>query len=279
VDTFQLPIKIDIIKHRQEVHGKSTSSHARMIAPDYCKIYEYPDIPDYSAEHEDVVLIFPSTKSVSISSLFKGVSTSDFIENQGLESGFHVGTMQKKNLDDILSDEGRDKLTADDEKPKQYTLENLPFKRAVFIDSTWKQCRGIYKDPRINSLKSCIIQNRITKFWRTQKGAPKWYLSTIEAIHQFLLEVHINAWGISQSYYNDCLEDLQLDASFIPPSMVFESSENNQNSLCEPYSGQYDNLLYFFSFLYSLIHSLDNANGKLNILDHKFEKSVDIGIE
>lgn len=212
---------------------------------------------------DDVVLIFPSTKSVSISSLFKGVSSSDFIENQGLEMGFQVGTMQRKSLNDILSDKGRDKLSAADEKEKQYTLDNLPFKRAVFIDSTWKQCRGIYKDPRINSLKSCIIQNRITKFWRTQKGAPKWYLSTIEAIHQFLLEVHISAWGISRNYFENCLEDLQLDSSFIPASKIID---REPDSLCKPYNGQYDNLLYFFSFLYSLIHSLDDANGKLNIL-------------
>lgn len=232
-----------------------------MIAPDYCQIYEYPDIPDYDVE--TTVLIFPSTKSVSISSLFKGVSSSDFIENQGLESGFQVGTMQKKNLEDILSDVARDKLTSEDEKEKQYTAENLPFKTAVFIDSTWNQCRGIYKDPRINSLKSCIIQKRITKFWRTQKGAPNWYLSTIEAIHQFLLEVHINAWGISHNYFTECLEDLQLDASFIPPSKIIKKPESGEDL---SYSGQYDNLLYFFSFLYSLIHSMDDANGKLNIL-------------
>jgi hypothetical protein len=25
----------------------------------------------------------------------------------------------------------------------------VPFTRVVFIDSTWNQCRGIYKDPRI----------------------------------------------------------------------------------------------------------------------------------
>jgi hypothetical protein len=204
------------------------------------------------------VLIFPSTKSVSISGLFKGNSFEDF-NYQTRGKGFNIKTLQVENVDDILSDKSKEKSAPE----KEYTLDNLPFKRAVFIDSTWKQCRGIYKDPRINSLKSCIIQNRITKFWRTQKGAPNWYLSTIEAIHQFLLEVHINAWGISQKYYDECLDDLQLDKSFIPPEKIIEDPGD---SLEKPYSGQYDNILFFFSFLYSLIHSLDDANGKLNIL-------------
>lgn len=169
--------------------------------------------------------------------------------------------MLKKNLEEItIADDSREKKCAD----KKYSLETLPFKRAVFIDSTWKQCRGIFKDPRISSIKSCVIQKRITKFWRHQKGAPNWYLSTIEAIHQFLLEVHVSAWGISQTYYDKCLEDLQLDASFIPSDKIKpDGSAEAESSLCQPYNGQYDNILYFFAFLYSLIHSLDDKNGKL----------------
>lgn len=194
------------------------------------------------------------------------MSAFDFKENYGLEKGFSIGTLLKMNLDEIISDEDKMKLDTEEQTETQYTLNNLPFKRAVFIDSTWKQCRGIYRDPRISSIKSCIIQNRKTKFWRHQKGAPDWYLATIEAIHQFLLEVHISAWGISQRYYDNCLVDLQLDASFIPESkIVTDMSEINQeNSLFKPYDGQYDNILFFFSFLYSLIHSLEDKNGKLN---------------
>lgn len=259
-----MPIKIDIIKHKQEIFGKSTSSHAKIIAPDHVSIYEYPNIPDYSAEAADVILIFPSSKSVSIASLFKGVSTFDFKENYGLEKGFSIGTLLKKNLDEIISDDDRKKLETEEQTENHYTMDNLPFKRAVFIDSTWKQCRGIYRDQRISSIKSCIIQNRKTKFWRHQKGAPDWYLATIEAIHQCLLEVHFSAWGISKRYYDNCLSDLQLDVSFIPESKIISDTNNQEDSLCNPYDGQYDNILYFFSFLYSLIHSLEDKNGKLN---------------
>lgn len=45
---FQLPIKIDIIKHRCEVAGKSTAVHAVILAPDDARIYVYPDFPEIS---------------------------------------------------------------------------------------------------------------------------------------------------------------------------------------------------------------------------------------
>lgn len=47
---FQLPIKIDIIKHASEIDGKSTAAHAAVIAPEDVTIYTYPCIPDYSTE-------------------------------------------------------------------------------------------------------------------------------------------------------------------------------------------------------------------------------------
>lgn len=262
-------MKIDIIKHKQEVDGKSTSSHARIISPDHVTIYEYPNIPDYSSK-EEVILIFPSTKSVSISSLFKGVTNDDLKHNHGLEKGFNVGTLLTRHLNEIMTEKAKEKLAIVGKTDDKYSLNNLPFKRAVFIDSTWKQCRSIYKDSRIYSIKSCVIQNRKTKFWRHQKGAPKWYLSTIEAIHQFLLETHVNAWGISQKYYNECLDDLDMDKSFITPSKVISIKEcSTSNEFGIPYDGQYDNLLFFFSFLHSLINSFEDVNGKVSSVNMK----------
>lgn len=177
-----------------------------------------------------------------------------------------MGTLLMTSLNEIISDGDRENLRKD-QVETTYTLENLPIKKAVFIDSTWKQCRGIYKDDRINSLKSCIIQNRITKFWRTQKGAPRWYLSTIEAIHQFIFEFHISAWGISREYHDRCLADLELiDDSFIPSSKIIDCSNDpdiHGDNRCKPYDGQYDDLLFFYSFLYSLIHSLEDINGTI----------------
>lgn len=52
---FQLPIKVDIIKHANEVDGKSTAVHAAILAPDDVTIYTYPSVPDYSPD-ENVCL-------------------------------------------------------------------------------------------------------------------------------------------------------------------------------------------------------------------------------
>lgn len=54
---FQLPIKIDIIKHPQEIDGKSTAIHGCILAPEDVKIYTYPDLPDTSKG----ILVFPSS--------------------------------------------------------------------------------------------------------------------------------------------------------------------------------------------------------------------------
>jgi hypothetical protein len=264
VPNVKLPFKIDIVKHRQEADGKSTSCHAKMLAGSQVNIYEYPNIPDYEKEKEDCVLLFVSPNAVDIKSLFKGCRKLELKENYGLEKGYRIGTLLTKNLKEIVDEEKQQEVVSNSNKSEDvYTLDNLPFKKAVFIDSTWKQCRGIYQDQRIQALSTVIIQNRITKFWRKQKGAPNWFLSTIEAIHQFLVEFHINAWGISKTYYDNCLKDFQLlNTDWIPEDKII-SLDTEQNELITPYNGQYDNLLFFFSFVHSLIHSLDNPNQPL----------------
>ncbi|XP_063224248.1 tRNA-uridine aminocarboxypropyltransferase 1 isoform X2 [Bacillus rossius redtenbacheri] len=66
---------------------------------------------------------------------------------------------------------------------------NPPVSRAVFIDSTWNQSRGIYKDPRLRALPCVVLGSRVSQFWRHQKGSPRWYLATVEAVHQFCAEL------------------------------------------------------------------------------------------
>jgi len=67
IPKIRLPVKVDIIKHKKEIDGKSTSSHAKMIAPDDVEIYEFPNFPDYTKEPPgDIILIFPSSRATSI---------------------------------------------------------------------------------------------------------------------------------------------------------------------------------------------------------------------
>ncbi|XP_069622145.1 tRNA-uridine aminocarboxypropyltransferase 1 isoform X2 [Ranitomeya imitator] len=99
-------------------------------------------------------------------------------------------------------------------------------KKVVFIDSTWNQTNKIISDERLQGLVSVELTERKTCFWRHQKGSPETYLSTIEAIYYFMVDFH--------------MQILEKD-----------------------YNGDYDNLLFFFSFMYKLVRDAKQAAGKL----------------
>lgn len=69
------------------------------------------------------------------------------------------------------------------------------------------------------------LKTRKTCFWRHQKGKPDTFLSTIEAIYYFLVDYH---------------RAVQK----------------------EEYRGQYDNLLFFYSFMYRLIKEARRSGEK-----------------
>ncbi|XP_001649526.2 DTW domain-containing protein 1 [Aedes aegypti] len=241
----QLPIKIDIIKHRNEIEGKSTAIHAAILAPEDVKIYTYPDIPDYRDE-EGVVLIFPTPDALTVASLCSG-ELPKIKDNYGLPKGHHIGTLLRCRLTDIVSEEAPSRA---DETKKQQLAQRLPVKKAVFIDSTWSQCRGIYKDERVACLRTVVIQNRISQFWRHQKNSPRWFLATVEAVHQFLIELHINAFGLDSRY-----QGLKhLGYLNFPHDKLVQWEDGLENGQASPYNGQYDNLLFFFLHMYNLIH-------------------------
>ncbi|RWS31240.1 DTW domain-containing protein 1-like protein [Leptotrombidium deliense] len=178
----RLPLKVDIIKHAKEVDGKSTSSHAAILAPNDVKLYIYPNVPDFS--NEKVVLVFPNDKALTMDKYF--------------------------------------------EKCKYSAGENLkfPFDRVVFIDSTWRQTKLILSDPRMKSLPTICLQSHLSLFWRHQKEKPLTYLSTIEAIYYFFVDLH----------------------------SISEKSE---------YSGQYDNLLFFFKYTFFKVREVYERKQKI----------------
>ncbi|XP_040198565.1 tRNA-uridine aminocarboxypropyltransferase 1 [Rana temporaria] len=105
--------------------------------------------------------------------------------------------------------------------------ENIDcLKKVVFIDSTWNQTNKILSDERLQGLAAVEMTERKTCFWRHQKGTPDTYLSTIEAIYYFMVDYHIQI--------------LEKD-----------------------YHGEYDNLLFFYSFMYKLVKNAKHAAGKL----------------
>lgn len=288
VPKVKLPVKIDIIKHASEIDGKSTAAHAAVIAPDDVTIYTYPCIPDYSTD-ENVVLIFPGKNALSIQ---------EYVD---------------KSINESCG--GEDVDSSEPLAKKPYTPVEVPISRAVFIDSTWNQSRGIYKDQRLREIPCVVIQSRISQFWRHQHGSPRWFLATIEAIHQFLVELHI----ICKLGFNNVTENAEQIKNIAPPEedlgalelkSSISNSEGHKNpmttsqsktesdeyverssrpdkqpskfvknlalcrgirsdsggdpeiNLCGPdqwvgkYGGDYDNLLFFFQFMYHKIHSI-----------------------
>ena len=230
---FQLPVKVDIIKHRREIDGKSTSAHAAVLAPNDVNIYTYPNVPDYVLDGR-TVLLFPGAEARTVRELYTGKedapSYSDLLLAE-LPSGYNVGTLMTKVLNHKDSDE-------------IHHVHELPIDRVVLIDSTWNQSRGIYADERLQKIPTIVLQQRASQFWRHQRGSPRWYLSTIEALHQLLLELHICAWGRSEHY-----------ESFLTIHCPVHRTDDHHPQ-CQPYSGQYDNLLYFFKFMYEKLHTL-----------------------
>ncbi|XP_073509184.1 tRNA-uridine aminocarboxypropyltransferase 1 [Phyllobates terribilis] len=119
-----------------------------------------------------------------------------------------------------------DKSDNEDKSVKVPGVNINYLKKVVFIDSTWNQTNKIISDERLQGLVSVELTERKTCFWRHQKGSPETYLSTIEAIYYFMVDFH--------------MQILQKD-----------------------YNGEYDNLLFFFSFMYKLIRDAKQAAGKL----------------
>ncbi|XP_027587917.1 tRNA-uridine aminocarboxypropyltransferase 1 isoform X2 [Pipra filicauda] len=149
---------------------------------------------------------------------------------------FHLQKYTKKgvcNSDDDCSKEPvlkQAKIEPEEEKSPNECIpssrnEGTGLKKIIFIDSTWNQTNKIITDERLQGLLQIELKTRKTCFWRHQKGKPDTYLSTIEAIYYFLVDYH-------------------------------------QEVLKENYKGQYDNLLFFFSFMYTLIKNAKCCAGK-----------------
>ncbi|XP_037553116.1 tRNA-uridine aminocarboxypropyltransferase 1 [Nematolebias whitei] len=100
-----------------------------------------------------------------------------------------------------------------------------PLQKVVFIDSTWNQTNKISTDERLHGLVQVELKARKTCFWRSQKGKPDTYLATIEALYYFMKDFHQQCLGLE-------------------------------------YDGEYDNLLFFYSFLHSVINTAKSAAGR-----------------
>ncbi|XP_046377047.1 tRNA-uridine aminocarboxypropyltransferase 1-like isoform X2 [Haliotis rufescens] len=261
----RLPLKVDVIKHPYERDGKSTACHAAVISPDV-SIHIFPVIPDYDKNR--TLLVFPGGDAVQLKDLAASTQRSSLTdpdaskaasdkceieENTECDNTHHPDS---KNIKDRLCSSDNippcqangsttivphnsppnNQLSSEDAGgPNSDSLEEEakvasapPFDRVVFIDSTWNQTYRISQDERLNGLRKVELQSRTTNFWRSHRGNPETYLSTIEAIYYFVCDYH----------------ELFLSTA---------------------YEGQYDNLLFFFACLHEKVNSAKNKKkNKIN---------------
>lgn len=121
-------------------------------------------------------MIFPTHNSIHVDGIFDGHVRLESVDDLQLPKGINRSTLLKYRLHEVANDENHSL----DRSNSKYTRDNLPIKKAVFIDSTWNQCKSIFSDPKINCLRTVVLQNRLSQFWRHQKGSPRWFLATIE---------------------------------------------------------------------------------------------------
>uniref|UniRef100_UPI003AAF9C26 tRNA-uridine aminocarboxypropyltransferase 1 n=1 Tax=Centroberyx gerrardi TaxID=166262 RepID=UPI003AAF9C26 len=222
IPSIKLPVKIDIIKHPNETDGKSTAIHAKILAPSDVTIYTYPCIPEY--ERDNVVLVFPGPGSVTIQDMMQCLHhRADNRSHDSSDEPCPKRLRSEEALGATHIAEDLGSRTPDEAKGSESRV--YPLQRVVFIDSTWNQTNRIITDERLQALLQVELKMRKTCFWRHQKGKPDTYLSTIEAIYYFLKDYH-------------------------------------KHCLAQEYSGEYDNLLFFYSYLHSLITKAKISAGK-----------------
>lgn len=102
-------------------------------------------------------------------------------------------------------------------------LDFSKIKHVVFVESQWHTAKRILKAPQVARLPHVKIENYETRFWRWQNFGNEG-LATIEAIYYFYKEFITATKGT--------------------------------------YSGEVDNLLYYFTFYYELLQDVYKRSGR-----------------
>lgn len=175
-----------------------------------------------------------------------GITTVESRVSSNISNTEH-GTIKSKDLCMKNSITGTRHATADNfsvpnkklklERHVALECADCKFERVLFIDSTWNQVKSICTDERLKDLTKIKLCKHRTLFWRYQRQSDN-YLATIEAIYYFLVEYH-------------------------------------ETVLCSKYEGQYDNLLYFFSFMFDKIRNEYEVNTVLKSYSEKRNYTVE----
>ncbi|XP_018539081.1 tRNA-uridine aminocarboxypropyltransferase 1 [Lates calcarifer] len=174
-------------------------------------------------DKDKVVLVFPGPGAVSVQDMMQCLH--DRTDSRSRD--FDKPCIKRLKCEEVQGSthtaENPELGTPDEAKGLESRA--FPLQRVVFIDSTWNQTNKISTDERLQDLLQVELKMRKTCFWRHQKGKPDTYLATIEAIYYFLKDFH-------------------------------------EHCLAQEYNGEYDNLLFFYSYLHSVVNKAKISAGK-----------------
>lgn len=68
IPDVKLPLELCVVHHPAEKRSKSTAVHAKVLAPDSCNLYEFPDFPEW--DPAETLLLFPSDVRLSSVSFY-----------------------------------------------------------------------------------------------------------------------------------------------------------------------------------------------------------------
>ncbi|XP_022623951.1 DTW domain-containing protein 1 isoform X2 [Seriola dumerili] len=174
-------------------------------------------------EKDKVVLVFPGPGAVSVQDMMQCLLD----RTDSRSHDFDEPRIKRLKSEEVQgathTAKSLESGTPDESKGTESRV--YPLQRVVFIDSTWNQTNKISTDERLQDLLQVELKMRKTCFWRHQKGKPDTYLATIEAIYYFLKDFH-------------------------------------EHCLSREYNGEYDNLLFFYSYLHSVVNKAKISAGK-----------------
>ncbi|XP_031704478.1 tRNA-uridine aminocarboxypropyltransferase 1 isoform X1 [Anarrhichthys ocellatus] len=172
---------------------------------------------------EKVVLVFPGPDAVSVQDMMQCLK--DLTDSRSHGASYEPRIKRLKTEEVQGPTHTAEKPQSSPDEAKNLESRMYPLQRVVFIDSTWNQTNKISTDERLQDLLRVELKTRKTCFWRSQKGKPDTYLATIEAIYYFLMDF-------------------------------------SEHCLAQEYNGEYDNLLFFYTFLHSVVNKAKTSAGK-----------------
>lgn len=261
----RLPIRLDILRGRDEIDSKSTSAHALALAPDDSRIFFLPSFPVYT-DPRRVLVLYPCPSSVPISKL-ADVALENVKDKCIRESTLFDEAVERTELEKDLASR---------------------FDAVLVVDSTWNKVGGVMQMPQMRSLlasgaaTSVHIAKYHTLFWRYQPLGPQ-CVSTIEAIYYFYRELFIETSRLQLSSSSALSSSsMSLSSSSMSSSssssMLLSSSstaitdttipliesdlDNNYDD--DVYDGRFDDLLLFFLGQYHRVQAEYTEGDKAN---------------